>query len=224
MNQSNAHKTPVIQLPVDGSWKLINAPGHARYAFDLVAVSRDSHQTLRKSRLQHILGRTTASDSYSWTQPIHAPITGIVAHAHDSSPDREHLSLLRDLWAMVVARPALQPGDLSLYAGNHVIIRAASAYRFLAHMQYASLQVAKGEQVESGQLIGRVGNSGFTLEPHLHLQFFDQINDLRAAAALPFRVYEYERWTGENWELRTNCSLQKGNLIRAPVRSRKDLL
>jgi hypothetical protein len=224
MSQNNAHKTLVIELPVDGSWKLINAPGHAQFAFDLVAVTRDLHRSLRKSRLQHLLGRTTTGDSYSWAQPIYAPITGMVAHAHGSSSDRERLSLLRDLWSMMVARPTLQPGDLSPYAGNYVIIRAAGAYLFLAHMKFASLQVAAGDQVERGQLIGRVGNSGFTLEPHLHLQLFDQIDDLRAAEALPFRVHAYERWTGERWELRRNCSLQKGDLIRAEARSMNDLL
>lgn len=216
MDQNNDHKRPVIDLPVGGTWKLINSPGHARFAFDLVVVKGDSPRTLGKSRFQHILGRATVEDSYSWSRPIHAPISGAVVHAHDGSRDREQLSLLRDLWTMVFARPTLQPHDISPYAGNHVIIRDESSYVFLAHMQCASLQVSEGDEVESGHPIGRVGNSGFTLEPHLHLQLFDQIDDLRAVTAPPFLVREYERWTGESWELRQNASLQKGDLIRAP--------
>lgn len=38
--------TPVIALPVQGRWKLIKSPGHARFAFDLIAVNDDSGKTM----------------------------------------------------------------------------------------------------------------------------------------------------------------------------------
>lgn len=169
---------------------------------------------MSKSRLHHILGRTSVEESYSWSRPIYAPIAGTVVRVSDGSPDRQQLSLLRDLWAMIFSRPDPQSDGIWRFAGNHVIIRGAGSYIFLAHLQCDSLQLNEGEKVEAGQLIGRVGNSGFTLEPHLHLQLFDQIDEPLAATAPRFLVSEYERWTGEHWELVRNAVLRKGELIR----------
>jgi murein DD-endopeptidase MepM/ murein hydrolase activator NlpD len=39
----------------------------------------------------------------------------------------------------------------------------------LAHMRRGSVQVAGGERVSVGDPLGRVGNSGNTDEPHLHI-------------------------------------------------------
>jgi murein DD-endopeptidase MepM/ murein hydrolase activator NlpD len=39
----------------------------------------------------------------------------------------------------------------------------------LAHLQNGSIEVQVGARVRAGQYIGRVGNSGNTIEPHLHL-------------------------------------------------------
>lgn len=220
MRNSHVHKRPIIDLPVEGTWKLINSPGHAQFAFDLAVVNGDGYQTLRRSRLQHILGRASAADSFSWSRPVHAPVGGRVVRASDGSPDRRQLSLLRDLWTMITSRPGAQPGDIGPFAGNFVIIRGAGSYIFLAHLQRRSLQVNEGDKVEAGQFIGRVGNSGFTLEPHLHLQLFDQIDDLRAVTAPPFLISEYERWTGTDWELVRHASLRKGALIRTPRNGR----
>lgn len=214
MSQNDEHQAPVIGLPVSGTWKLVKSPGHDRFAFDLAVVGIDSYQTLSKSRLHHILGRASVDDSYSWSRPIVAPIAGTVVRASDGSPDRRQLSLLRDLWTMISSRPDPQRDGIGRFAGNHVIIRGAGSYIFLAHLQCRSLQVNEGEKVEAGQLIGRVGNSGFTLEPHLHLQLFDQIDDPLAATAPRFLISEYERWTGEYWELVRNAVLRKGELIR----------
>jgi len=39
----------------------------------------------------------------------------------------------------------------------------------LAHLQNASLTVSVGNRVRSGNAIGKLGNSGNTTEPHLHI-------------------------------------------------------
>src|SRR5205814_884061 len=39
-----------------------------------------------------------------------------------------------------------------------------------AHFQQGSIVVTVGQQVTAGKLLGRVGNSGSSTEPHLHLQ------------------------------------------------------
>lgn len=69
--------------------------------------------------------------------------------------------------------PDLPPGrmDRSYIAGNHVMIRFAESDAFLclAHLRQGSVLVRTGEAVEAGQPLARVGNSGHTSEPHLHV-------------------------------------------------------
>lgn len=43
-------------------------------------------------------------------------------------------------------------------------------YFILAHLEKGSVNVSVGDYVEQGMLIGKVGNSGTTSEPHLHIQ------------------------------------------------------
>lgn len=58
-------------------------------------------------------------------------------------------------------------------AGNHVVVRCRNAEPavdvLLAHMKKGSVVVEKGEDVETGKVLGRVGNSGNSSEPHLHV-------------------------------------------------------
>lgn len=85
-------------------------------------------------------------------ETIYSPCSGPVIAAADGLPDnippetdREHL------------------------AGNHVVLQCAGARVLLAHMQNGSVLVQAGDQVSAGQPLGRVGNSGNTTEPHLHI-------------------------------------------------------
>lgn len=59
--------------------------------------------------------------------------------------------------------------DRSQLAGNHVILGCGAYEVLLAHMQPGSVRVSVGESVAIGDLLGFVGNSGNTDEPHLHL-------------------------------------------------------
>ncbi len=53
--------------------------------------------------------------------------------------------------------------------GNHVILRCGEAEIVLAHMRQSSVTVASGDPVGVGDLLGQVGNSGASTEPHLHI-------------------------------------------------------
>lgn len=69
--------------------------------------------------------------------------------------------------------PDLPPphADRKHPAGNHVLIQYHDSDVFiaLAHLQQGSVTVKEGESVRAGQPIARVGNSGNTTEPHLHI-------------------------------------------------------
>ncbi|MEK7339475.1 MAG: M23 family metallopeptidase [Verrucomicrobiota bacterium] len=56
-------------------------------------------------------------------------------------------------------------------AGNYLAIHKSESeiIVILAHLMKGSLLVKKGDMVKKGQPIGRVGNSGHTSEPHLHI-------------------------------------------------------
>jgi hypothetical protein len=53
---------------------------------------------------------------------------------------------------------------------NQVLIETDSSYVFLAHLKQGSVIVKEGEMVKQGDPLGCVGNSGFSSEPHLHIQ------------------------------------------------------
>jgi murein DD-endopeptidase MepM/ murein hydrolase activator NlpD len=56
--------------------------------------------------------------------------------------------------------------------GNHVYIKIdkTGTYLLLNHLKKGSVLVKTGDHVSEGDIIGRVGNSGTTSEPHLHIQ------------------------------------------------------
>ena len=53
--------------------------------------------------------------------------------------------------------------------GNHVVVACHGVRVFLAHLQRGSVSVQPGASVAAGDVVGRVGNSGNTSEPHLHV-------------------------------------------------------
>jgi len=73
-----------------------------------------------------------------------------------------------------VPNQELPPFDNDTAAGNHVV-QALGDGRFAlyAHLQPGSLRVRVGERVRRGQVLGLVGNTGNSTEPHLHFQVTD---------------------------------------------------
>lgn len=59
--------------------------------------------------------------------------------------------------------------DESVRPGNHVILDCGEFVILLAHFKKGSVAVAAGQQVEAGEKLGEVGNTGETGEPHLHI-------------------------------------------------------
>jgi hypothetical protein len=85
-------------------------------------------------------------------QPVYAPCAGVVIQTENQLPDQKP--------------PETDPGHP---AGNFVRLGCGEAEILLAHLMHASLTVSPGDWVQTGQLLGRVGNSGLSTEPHLHL-------------------------------------------------------
>lgn len=75
--------------------------------------------------------------------------------------------------------------------GNHIALQiAAREFLYIAHLQPGSIAVKPGDSVAAGQPLGRVGNSGISSEPHVHLHL--QGSDRRhLAEGIPFHFSDY---------------------------------
>ena len=70
--------------------------------------------------------------------------------------------------------------------GNAVFLRLRDGrVVFYAHMIAGSVTVKAGDRVARGEILGRVGNSGNSSAPHLHLHVIDR-NAIFAANGLPY--------------------------------------
>lgn len=68
--------------------------------------------------------------------------------------------------------PGELPTEITLEEidGNHVVLDLGNGqYVFYAHMQPGSIIVKEGDIVKKGQVIGKLGNTGNTSAPHMHL-------------------------------------------------------
>lgn len=119
------------------------------------------------------VGDPTRLSSYlSYGQPLIAAAGGRVVEARDgfanhTPPDNPTPPPFVDL------------------PGNRVTLRVGPGiYLLYAHMKRGSVRVRVGERVRRGQMLGRLGNSGNSATPHLHLQV--QTRPSFASDGLPF--------------------------------------
>ena len=145
--------------------KLAHYKGQS-YALDIVKLDEFGLRAMglwpRELERYHIFGA-----------PIQAPCEGVVARIEKRLPD-------------------LKPPDQDRQnpAGNFVLIECAETEVLLAHLMQESLSVDCGERVRKGQFIGRVGNSGYSTEPHLHLHAQRRSTDenFLGAEPLPLQI------------------------------------
>ncbi len=95
------------------------------------------------------------------------------------------------------------PGDLpdpesitlKTVTGNHIVIKLRSGvYAFYAHLKKGSIKVKEGDMVIQGDEIARVGNSGNTSAPHLHIHLTRTPSPI-GSAPVPY-TYDHFKLTG----------------------------
>lgn len=92
-------------------------------------------------------------DKYEiFNDPIYSPCDGTVLATEN---EREDLS-----------PPKV---DREVIPGNHVLLECGEYIILLAHFKKGSVLVSPEEKISVGQELGKVGNSGNTTEPHLHI-------------------------------------------------------
>src|SRR5579885_621685 len=86
------------------------------------------------------------------------------------------------------------PITMETIGGNYVLEDIGNGqYAFYAHMIPGTVAVKKGDRVKRGQLLGRLGNSGNSSEPHLHFHICDAPDPL-LSNGLPFEIDHFIRY------------------------------
>jgi hypothetical protein len=193
----------------DGAWEVVWGGDteftnyHAvtppqRHAYDLV-VWKDG-ATFTGDGLEN-------EDYHAFGQTLYAPVAGEVVAVESTLPD------LPPLLAQI-SDPALAKDTAASPqspVGNHVVIRTEDGlFVYLAHMQEGSATVDVGDTVDAGDAIGKVGNTGNTSEPHIHVHVqTTQAYDDAAALGIPVT------WVGTavNGDVTDAAKPEQGDII-----------
>ncbi len=107
-------------------------------------------------------------DYYSWGMNILSAGSGTVVDVKANLADK-----------------AIGSYDQNNPTGNYVVIQHGPAlYSFYGHMMAGSATVSIGDAVAAGQVIGKIGNSGYSTAPHVHFQYMDN-RDFQRGKGLP---------------------------------------
>ncbi|MGB4066570.1 MAG: M23 family metallopeptidase [Nitrospira sp.] len=158
-----------LHPPVYGQWAIFNPPGHPKLAYDFLTVDDGKSPYKGTSLFRHLVSTISVESTLAWNQPVLAVMEGTVVAASDGMPDRHQLCMAKDLFRLMCFGPKPVP-PFSTLGGNYVILNCGGAFPLYAHLQNGSVLVRPGDIVRSGDVLGRVGNSGASLQPHLHFQ------------------------------------------------------
>jgi len=144
-----------------------------RFAIDWVKVA-DDDKTFKGDQLKN-------ESYYAEGLDALAVANGTVVEVKDSIPEN-----------VPGANSRAVPITLETVGGNHVIIDIGGGhYAFYAHLKPGSLKVKLGDKVTRGQVIGLVGNTGNSTEPHLHFHVADANSPL-GSEGIPYRLDSFE--------------------------------
>ncbi|HJR34619.1 MAG TPA: M23 family metallopeptidase [Gemmatimonadales bacterium] len=183
---------PAIGPPLRGGvWLAANGPapetGHRRglipvggmpsiaqrFAIDYVRVGEDN--------LTFTGDRLTNASYHAYGQDALAVGEGTVVAVKDGIPEN-----------VPGVNSRAVPITLETVGGNHVILDLGGGrYAFYAHLQPGSLRVKLGDRVRTGQVLGLVGNSGNSTEPHLHFHLSDGNSPL-SSEGIPYLHESFE--------------------------------
>jgi murein DD-endopeptidase MepM/ murein hydrolase activator NlpD len=184
---------PVLSAPLRGdNWQAANGPSNAsghrrsiipidgrariaqRFAIDWVRINPDGQATYTGDPLDNKNYRAYGSEAL-------AVADGTIVATKDGIPQNIPGENSRAV-----------PITLKTVGGNHVVLDIGHGrYAFYAHLQPGSLKVKLGDHVKRGQVLGLVGNSGNSTEPHLHFHVGDSISPL-GSEGIPYALDSFD--------------------------------
>jgi urea transporter len=142
-----------LALPFSGKWTVWQGfdgkwthQGSWRYAYDFV-ITDDSGSTYRNDGSQ-------LEDYYAFRKPVLSPVRGRVFTVINDLPDN----------------PISQVDKTSNWGNALIIYDPRGFYVELSHFAQNSIKVEEGDWVERGANLGLCGNSGYSPQPHIHVQ------------------------------------------------------
>ena len=123
-----------------------------RYAVDITKLSRWGNDADGFMPRQN--------DKYAvFNQIVYSPCDGEVSDIEDKWPNETPWS-----------------GKPPYNVGNHILITTNAFGVLMGHLQMGSILVKTGDKVKKGQPLAKAGNSGWTSQPHLHIQAMQKSN------------------------------------------------
>lgn len=159
--------------------------GFGEYSYDLMSADAAGNRLFPGTNGQR------NEDYLTFGQPIYAVATGTVTFVEAAYPDQK-------------------PG-VRQYDGNFLEITTADGIKtWYAHLKQHSTGLKVGDQVQAGDKIGEVGNTGYSSGPHLHFAVAD-----KDGVSLPydFGLLSVTTAQGPN---RTREPLREGWLVDHP--------
>ena len=153
-----------------GSGKWVNGHFFVRpqnYAIDVVGLNGFG------MRAPSIAGGANLNDYVIFGESVYSPVNGKVILVVDGFDD--------------LIPPKADTDNL---AGNHVLIESEGNEILLAHLKKDSITVKAGDSVNTNTILGQVGNTGYTSEPHLHMHVEQggEPNMILNGKAVPFKI------------------------------------
>ena len=159
----NVYTETVMHFPFKDTWyvfwggtnSLVNYHyeyENQRYAYDFVIMNEETTYE----------GDPSLNESYyAFGKEYMAPGDGIVVKMDNNVKDNQPVGKMNEE----------QP------LGNYVILdHGNTEFSYLAHFKYQSIIVTEGDKVHQGDVLGLVGNSGNSSEPHIHFHVSDSPN------------------------------------------------
>ena len=185
-----------LHIPVKGKWKISQGVDgeHThkddwKWALDLQKLAYDGNIFVEQGN--------ELQDYPTYNASVYAPIAGTVVAIESNVEDNEigQINTVQN-W------------------GNYVLIYVAyGIYVKLAHLAKESICVALNQQVKLGDLLGKVGNSGRSAYPHLHIQI--QSLPIVGAPTLRFKFDHYILHSEEKSELKISSLPKKNDIVEA---------
>lgn len=174
----------VLAFPFTGRWEARNSPARrvpshgshlmgTTYAIDFVPVDE-------RGRSGPVTWRTALATEapevfVGFGRPVLAPCDGTVVAVHDGEVD--HVARRSPVAGVgyLLGQMRRARGGPPAVAGNHVVVAmdGVQAFVLLAHLRRDSVAVRVGDRVGVGDAVGTCGNSGNSIQPHVHVQATD---------------------------------------------------
>jgi hypothetical protein len=150
------------------------------FAFDIAKLGENG--------LTHKGDGTRFDDYYAYGADVLAAADGRVSNAANDQPeDPSAMQRPNETQEAYFARLQKEQGERlvsgqTAITGNYVMIdHGKNEYSLYAHLQPGSVRVHVGDQVKAGDVIGKLGSSGNSTEPHLHFHVCDNGDPLMCA-------------------------------------------